>query len=315
MPWRRLLPSKFHGCLIGSAVGGALGVIFKGVSFEDLEREPWPLELFDGRYTGGVKTMIRVAESLIGYHGCKGSRAEGPVQPPIIDLNRIGGLLIGPMRSTSRICDEPQGMEEFKMEFKGRSLSGGGIVVAVTPLGLLYYDDPEMIRGIFYRSGLASHLDELTKEGAVIQAYAVASSMRRTPWDRGDPVDLVEEVEALTGHPLYRDKLKIVRRFLKSTPDKKEIVRMLGNSMEAPHSVPTAIYCALSGKEGFEAAVSHVVRLGGDADVTAALTGAISGTLRCLEDIPYRWRAKLWNIEYLSDLADKLLKAKVNHRP
>ncbi|MEM2122085.1 MAG: ADP-ribosylglycohydrolase family protein [Candidatus Bathyarchaeia archaeon] len=286
MYWERLLHSKFQGAIVGSAVGSALGVPFKGVDFKDLELEPWPLEMIPDRYSSDIEAMIRVAESLIEHH--KGPADERGVHGFLDDLNPFNAYDIGPLSSSS--------------------------AVGITPVGLFYYDDFVSLREAFNGTGLTTHVQELTVEGVIIQAYAVASSIKRIPWGCIDPVDLIEELEALTMHFHYRKKFKAIRWFLKSPPDKKRVIKILGNSLEASRSTPAAIYCALSRIGSFEAAVSYAVSLGGDTDTISALAGAISGALHCLEDVPYRWWTRLYNVEYLMDLADKLFKGKLNYR-
>ena len=139
----------------------------------------------------------------------------------------------------------------------------------------------------------------------------IALSVKELPCSRIDPFDILEKIEEVITHPLYQDRIKTARRLLESSPDRREIVKSLGNTVEAAKSVPTAIYCTLSKLESFESAVSYAISLGGDTDTIAAMTGAISGTLHCVEDIPYRWRIRLENINYILDLADRLLRAKL----
>jgi poly(ADP-ribose) glycohydrolase ARH3 len=62
----------------------------------------------------------------------------------------------------------------------------------------------------------------------------------------------------------------------------------LGSSSDAAESVPAAIYTALA-QPTFEQAVRFAVRVGGDTDTVAAMTGAIAGARHGASAIPARW--------------------------
>jgi len=81
---------------------------------------------------------------------------------------------------------------------------------------------------------------------------------------------------------------------------------VLGNGIEAPRSVPTAIYCFLRQTQSYEDTVIYAISLGGDTDTIAAMAGAISGAYLGIETIPSEWRAKLENREYIEALAENL---------
>lgn len=86
--------------------------------------------------------------------------------------------------------------------------------------------------------------------------------------------------------------------------DKQEIIRNLGNTVEAFNSVPTAIYCFAKKHQRCAGAVLYAVSLGGDTDTIGAMTGAITGAYR--GDLPNSWKHKLEKGDYITDLAQKL---------
>ena len=57
--------------------------------------------------------------------------------------------------------------------FRGGSF-GNGSAMRVAPMGLLYSTDPTKLREIARESSRLTHSHELGKEGAALQAYAVA---------------------------------------------------------------------------------------------------------------------------------------------
>jgi len=88
--------------------------------------------------------------------------------------------------------------------------------------------------------------------------------------------------------------------------DRQQIVVALGNGIEAPRSVPTAIYCFLKQPKSYKDCITYAVSLGGDTDTIASMTGAISGAYLGVNAIPPKWRLKLENRAYIEALAEGL---------
>ena len=176
-----------------------------------------------------------------------------------------------------------------------------------------YYDaGAEELRHLAYEASEVTHTHPLGKEGAAVQAYAIALALK-TPPGRLDPASFLEELASFTEHDIYRRKLLLARDLLGRREDKRLIVRALGNSVEAFNSVPTAIY-AFASSGGFEDAVRYAVSLGGDSDTIGAMTGAIAGAYYGREAIPARWLEEVEGRELLEQLAVKLWEIRVHSR-
>jgi len=80
--------------------------------------------------------------------------------------------------------------------------------------------------------------------------------------------------------------------------------------MEAPNSVPTAIYCFARNYDSYVKTVLYAVSLGGDADTIAAMAGAIAGAYHGEEGLPREWIKKLERAEYIKWLAKKFVETK-----
>ena len=74
----------------------------------------------------------------------------------------------------------------------------------------------------------------------------------------------------------------------------------------APASVVTSVHMALT-STSYEQAVRDTVNLGGDADTTGAMVGAICGALHGYGSIPLRWSEALLAAECFDDRVDGLL--------
>jgi poly(ADP-ribose) glycohydrolase ARH3 len=298
------LKSKFLGCLVGTAIGDALGAGREGMGMSRSEDIVSLAEkLGQLIYTDDTHMTIGIAESLIENKGFDGEhmaqtfirnyeaepwRGYGP-GPPII---------FGMIKSGEAWDSAANGL------YRGGSF-GNGSAMRVAPVGLLYSRNLEKLREIAYQSSSITHSHELGKEGAALQACAVALALN-TPSDEDiDREAFLSGLQDFIQDRLYKEKVTRIRELL-GEQDKAKVVAVLGNGIEAPRSVPTAIYCFLRQPQSYKDTVIYAVSLGGDTDTIAAMAGAISGAYLGIEAIPSEWRAKLENRKYIEALAEKL---------
>lgn len=300
----RVLESKFVGALVGTGVGDALGAPFEGwrrVKPEEIEAVAERETLLT--YTDDTHMMMGVAESLIRAGGFDGKdmaqtfiknyelepwRGYGPGLPRISRLVRAGAAW---NQAAQRL-------------YHGGSY-GNGSAMRIAPIGVFYHDNPSGLKEVAYQSSQITHAHQLGKEGAALQAYAVALATNLEPigaFDRGD--FLAKLVNYVTDR-VYQEKLNKIEPLL-TQPEQGKVITELGNGIEAFSSVPTAIYSFLSWPHSFVQAVFSAISLGGDTDTIGAMTGAISGAYLGVASIPGSWRNKLENILYIEELARKL---------
>jgi len=296
----------FLGCMLGCAAGDALGAEFEGA--QALELEP---SHFSGRWTDDTHMTIGVAESLIECNGFNGHHMamtfiRNYEQEP------WRGYASGPPLVFKWIRSGVSWNEASKKLYGGAGSLGNGAAMRAAPIGLFYYDNPEKLRRAAYESSLITHAHELGKEGAAIQAYAVALSVNTalsSSATRLKPTEFLKRLKSFTPSETYVQKLEEVGELL-DEPSKSKVVRELGNSVEAHNSVPTAIYSFLRNPESFKGAALYAVSLGGDADTIAAMTGSISGAYLGAEAIPREWINKLERKDYIEKLARNLWKTR-----
>jgi poly(ADP-ribose) glycohydrolase ARH3 len=299
------LKSKFLGCLVGTAIGDALGARREGRGMsrgEDIVSLAKKLEQLI--YTDDTHMTIGIAESLIENKGFDGEhmaqtfiknyeaepwRGYGPGPPRIFGMIKSG---------------EPWDRAADKL-YRGGSF-GNGSAMRVAPVGLLYSRNLEKLREVAYRSSSITHSHELGKEGAALQAYAVALALNTPADEYIDREVFLSSLQNFIQDQLYKEKISQMTELL-GEQDKENVVAVLGNGIEAPRSVPTAIYCFLRQPQSYKDTVIYAISLGGDTDTIAAMAGAISGAYLSIEAIPSNWRAKLEDREYIEALAEKLV--------
>jgi poly(ADP-ribose) glycohydrolase ARH3 len=288
------MKSRFSGCMLGCAVGDALGASFEGTLKPRISKMP-----FNGKWTDDTHMMLGIAESLVANgemnekhmmerfmenHRQEPWRGYGPGPPTIFQMIREG---IPWNQAAGRL-------------FHGDGSFGNGSAMRVAPIGLLYHQDPKTLREMAHRSSALTHTHELGMEGAAIQAYAVSLALR---WNRIDPLEFLGEIERFAQTDEYKEKMHNAANLLGADPD--EVIRSLGHSVESFRSVPTAIYSFARNPRDFSDAVTYAISLGGDTDTIGAMCGAIAGAHHGEEGIPEKWR-EVERAEYIRDLATKL---------
>lgn len=300
-----LLQSKFRGCLLGLAVGDALGAPFEGSGFTSAVQ----VRVSAGdssllRYTDDTHMAIGIAESLIDCQVFDGpDMAEKFVKN--YEQEPWRGYGPGPPRIFRKISAGSPWDRAAEDIYPGGSY-GNGSAMRVAPLALFFYRDRDKLITTARLQSRITHAHSLGIEGALLQALAVALAVGdgSTLSARG----ILEQLKTYTTEEVYLEKLTETETLL-NTANIKEIAFRLGNGIEAFNSVPTAICCALRHPDSFEEAVLEAVSLGGDADTIACMAGAISGAWNGIESIPEEWIVKLENRDYLDKLALDLWKA------
>jgi len=158
---------------------------------------------------------------------------------------------------------------------------------------------------VAYGQSQITHAHELGKEGALLQACAVALATKADPSFGLDSSAFLKKLKAFTRNEVYRQKLERVLELLGET-NRLRVARELGNGIEAHNSVPAAIYSFLRHPNSFEECVLYAISLGGDTDTIGAMAGAISGAYHGVEAISDGWKSRLEAREYLERLAEKL---------
>jgi poly(ADP-ribose) glycohydrolase ARH3 len=204
------------------------------------------------------------------------------------------------------------------MLFGGAGSYGNGAAMRITPVALVYYQDLVEMAEVARQSALITHAHKLGIEGAVLQALSVALLLQEPSSVRVSGsaftellITYVNDASAsLYAHKasasLYVHKLKQVKELLPETRP-LELASRLGNGVEAYQAVPAALYSFLSHPTSFSEALRYAIRLGGDTDTIASMTGALSGAYLGESAIPLNWRKRLEGVARIGQLADALL--------
>jgi poly(ADP-ribose) glycohydrolase ARH3 len=297
----RIQKGKFIGALVGTAIGDAVGAGFEGQRASDvqaIESTADKREIL--AYTDDTHMMIGTAESLVQKEGFDAEHMTH-VFVRNYEIEPWRGYGPGPPRVFRMIMAGEDWNKAAEKLYHGGSY-GNGSAMRIAPIAVFYHNDLTMLREVAYRSSRITHSHVLGKEGAALQAYAVALATGLEPGKAFNAQGFLSRLSEFVHHETYREKLDSVAALL-GEADKTKAVAGLGNGVEAFNSVPTAIYSFLSRHDSFKEAILFAVSLGGDTDTIAAMTGAISGAYLGIEAVPSNWRLKLENRLYIEELA------------
>ena len=292
---------RFRGCLLGLAVGDAVGTT---VEFQSRGSFPpvtdmvggGPFHLEPGQWTDDTALALCLAESLITKQGFD----------PIDQMERyVRWYREGHLSSTGSCFDigtttssALRRFEQSRQPFCGSKdthAAGNGSIMRLAPVPVFFYPDAkEAIRF----AGLSS----LTTHGATecVDACRLFALMLVKALAEEDKESiLLGRGRLLRGCLTERIEAIACGAYVNRTEDQ---IRGSGYVVE---SLEAALWCFLK-IDTFRNAILKAVNLGDDADTTAAVCGQIAGAFYGESGIPAEWLDKLCMREKITGFADKL---------
>jgi len=184
----------------------------------------------------------------------------------------------------------------------------------VSPVGLFYHHDLDKIQEEAISQANITHVHPLGQWGAVMQACSVGSAVNQNPKGPFKKEQMVTNLREVLwrGQIEYMKALnKIEEMFAQGKKlEARQVVRSLGNGVEALFSVPSACYIAITYSPDFCDAIRAAISLGGDTDTIAGMVGAIVGAHVGEKGLPPEWIEQLEDgprgRSFAKSLADRL---------
>ncbi len=293
---------RFRGCLVGLAVGDALGGPLEFMSADEIVAQyggpvsemvggGW-LHLRPGEVTDDTQMTLCIAESIVEQGAfdmldiARRFVAWFDSQPK--DIGNITRLALAdlkrgvPWQEAGRVAHQQTG---------GRS-AGNGSVMRCAPVALYRWQNRQQLIADSVSSSRVTHWDDMACYGAAALNLIIAELLQGR---RGGVVEAA--VEGLgTLAPAVTQRL--ARLGQKSQADLKPTGFVL-DTLEA------AVWCWQCAGD-FEEVLVTAVNLGGDADTIGAVCGALAGADFGLAAIPARWLDVLEGRSRLVRLAGEL---------
>jgi ADP-ribosylglycohydrolase len=290
---------RLAGLLLGTAVGDALGLPREGLSRRRAGRlfGPPPLRhrfLFGrGMTSDDTEHACLVGQALLR----RGGTAESFARSLAWGLRWwLLSLPVGLGRATLKA-----GLRLWLGMGPGRSgvfSAGNGPAMRAPLLGACLGQGPERLRAFVRASTRLTHTDPRAERGALLVALAASFAVTCRPEEVDGPA-LMRSLRA--GLPDVDEKLahylSQMEAHLARAAEVSELADALGQKQGVSGyiypTVAVAVYAWLRHPGDFRRAVESVIALGGDADTTGAITGALAGAAVGEAGIPADWLAGL----------------------
>lgn len=324
------LRSRFRGCLLGGAVGDALGAPIEFESLERIRARHGPHGLTDlvpaygrlGAITDDTQMTLFTAEGVIravigeeedpvapiweSYQRWMHTQDE-PVQEPAVLGRESRGWLIEARELHARRAPGLTCLSGLKHPTPlrlGRDApindsKGCGGVMRAAPCGMVGgYDSFEL----GCQSAYLSHNHALGYQTAGVLAVIIGSILGGTTLPES-----VREGVAKSSGPLRKILEHSVALAKEGAPEPQKVAS-LGQGWVAEQALAIAVYCALAARD-FDEGVLLAVNHSGDSDSTGSIAGNILGAAHGVDSIPRDWTERLELREVIETVADDLLLA------
>lgn len=293
------LKDRFRGCLLGLAVGDAVGTTVEfrpRGSFKPLTDMigGGPFQLRPGQWTDDTSMALCLATSLVDCNGfdardqmeryCKWANT-GYLSSTGVCFD-IGSTTASALR---RFCQTGE-------PFAGSSdpySAGNGCIMRLAPIPMFFFPDLEAAERFAAESSRTTHGAAECIDACRLLARIICRALSGRPKDEV----ALEDGKTFIGSEKI---VAIARGAYRKKP--KEDIRGSGYVVD---SLEAAMWCFVH-TQGFKDAILMAANLGDDADTTAAVCGQIAGAYYGAQQIPAHWLERLALRTEITELADRL---------
>ncbi|MBW8005884.1 MAG: hypothetical protein FVQ06_08895 [candidate division NC10 bacterium] len=307
MPAPPSLEDRFQGCLVGLAIGDALGMPFEGHSawvvatiVDQLRgfQESVSRELRAGQWTDDTQMSLCLARSLIR----RGEADPEDIAREYLDWF-IGGDVRGIGATTWNALNRLEAGASWQQSgVEGEEAAGNGTAMRAAPLGLFYYNDLERLRKACALDAEITHKNPEAVAGSQAVAFLVARLVAGTSPGK----DLLDEMVQCVAGSRVADNLRRIAELMGRRADPLEASAALGTGGYVVETVARSVFCFFHAPDDFATAVMAAVQGGGDTDTAGAITGALSGARNGHAALPPSWQAEVEGRDEIVALAREL---------
>ncbi len=297
------MKSKYNNCLIGLAVGDALGCTLefkKPGTFEPITtiKGGGVHKLEVGQWTDDTSLALCLAQSLIE---CKGFDAKDQIQKyckwdeegymsSTGECFDIGNTTLKALNKFRAIGESYSGMTED-------SSAGNGSIMRLAPIPMYYSNNPEDALKYSALSSKTTHANEMCVDacrymGGIIVGLLNSESKETVLSSMYSPI-----INYFNNEPLCEAIKEVASGSFKNKQPPE--IKGTGFVVESLEAALWAFYHA----DNFRDGALKAVNLGDDADTTGAVYGQIAGT--CY-DIPKEWLDIIYMKEKIMEISNQL---------
>ncbi len=312
----RARSAGFEGCLLGLAVGDALGWPTELCSIGEIRRRWGRPGVTDfvasdshppGTYTDGTQMSIAVAEALIDAGGGSLDELMTAMAGRFVAWMRDPENDRAPGNTCMAGCRNLAGGAPWR-EAGVPASKGCGSAMRAAPTGLYFAPDEPRLIEVAMASSMLTHRHATALAAAAATALLVAWALHGD--DPSDyPVRLLGSLRRMPEGREVGERVGRVPALLGEDPSVALSADGLGEAWTGDEAVACALHCVCRSPRDFRSTVLTAINSGGDSDTIGCIAGAISGALNGVAAIPQKWRDEVEGSVRLRELAGRLLSA------
>ena len=352
-PFQRLVPpedvrNRYQGCLLGGAVGDALGAPVEFLHRAEILDRFGPRGIVDysiaygkvGAITDDTQMTLFTAEGALRAY--VRSLLRGIGHPPSVihkaylrwlhtqgehgawesNVHFTGWLIqqkeLFSLRAPGRTCIEAlRSNPEIGKPALNDSKGCGG-VMRVAPIGMLFHSltiTCPKARSENYQRSFMLGCEAAALTHGHPTGYLTAGVMAALVFDLLDGIDLdsaiqqvVPLLKAREGYDETLSAIEAAKRLVATDMEPHEAINKLGEGWIAEEALAIGLYCALKASD-FASGVIMAVNHDGDSDSTGLIAGHFLGAMRGRSAIPEQWLTPLELRGVIEEMADDLATA------
>jgi ADP-ribosylglycohydrolase len=307
--------TRAYGCLIGSAIGDAMGMPASFMSPEKIRRIykritgflPPDKEqiqhggLVQGEFTDDTEESLIIADVLVEARGFDRLLFIEKMKNWAIQKNMLNSTVIGP--STRRFLQAiVNGGDLIEI---GRHGDTNGGAMRVAPIGIFYHGRVSQAIDAAMESAKPSHGSKpgLASTAAIAAAIAVAVEGNCTTGEVMAAAILGAEAGEREGYdfpaPSVAARIRLAIELVDKNRDKSAdeisyfLYQYIGAGMKSYESIPLSLGIFYAANGDYQTGVLAAVNTGDDADTNGAIVGALCGAFSGVKKINPDWIEKL----------------------
>lgn len=320
------LQKRIFGCLIGTAIGDAIGLPVEAISkrrqkrlFPNIDKHNF---LFGkGMFSDDTEHTYMLVQALIASAGDDKIFLKQLAKRLRIWLLLLpAGIGFATLRAIIKLWIG------FSGNTSGVFSAGNGPAMRSAIIGVCYGDNVEKLKELVKISTRITHTDPKSEYGALAVAYtAYLNSITNEPLfldDYFEQLSLLYDENGLVFLNLINEVIESVKREESAETYLESIGLEKGVTGYVYHTVPVVLHCWLRNQKNYSEAIKEVIQCGGDTDTTAAILGAIIGAGVYEDGIPKAWRKGLFEwpcsigwFKKLSVQLARVVEAKIPEKP
>ena len=337
---------RFVGCLLGGAIGDALGAPVEFNSLDEIRTHFGSTGVSDfhpaygksGAITDDTQMTLFTAEGLLrGLVRCR-ERGIGGAEVAIVHGSYLrwlktqsspfdstkdygdGWLIrqegLWSRRAPGNTCISALASETSPGTPAKNDSKGCGTVMRVAPIGLLYDDEQAYQMG--RRTSELTHGHATASISAGVLCQIISQLREEVPLEQAVHSALKTAKEKENELGVANETSEAIKTALSlakgdETPS-PELIETLGAAWIAEEALAISIYCALVARD-FSHGVLLAVNHSGDSDSTGAITGNMLGLIYGQDQLPEVWRETVELKEVIAQVARDLVDVPGNYFP